>query len=164
MKRHRKLSTASASMQLLLLAPPPAATHPATLQSSASEFPQVESCALLPSLSFRGSAKSNCLGRESRNEAHLCRSDSAEMQTPLGAHDASGRMLMAARKRLQLTTAFFFFFKSWIVCTNQQFILHPNPDCCLPSSFNRNHFLIFLTFISHVTAVCQFWTICVMTA
>lgn len=36
------------------------AAGPATLQSSASEFPQDESCALLPSRSFGGSVKSNC--------------------------------------------------------------------------------------------------------
>lgn len=36
------------------------AAAPATLQSSASEFPQDESCALLPSRSFGGSVKSNC--------------------------------------------------------------------------------------------------------
>lgn len=45
-------------------AEPQAATHSTTLQSSASEFPQVESCALLPSLSFGGSTKSNCLWGE----------------------------------------------------------------------------------------------------
>lgn len=54
------LSTANAGVLLLTL--PPVATHPTTLQSSASEFPQVESCALLPSLSFGGLTKSNCLG------------------------------------------------------------------------------------------------------
>lgn len=67
---------------MLLLARPSATTHPTTLQSSASEFPQVESCVLLPSLSFGGSTKSNCLGgRESKNEAHVCESGSAELQT-----------------------------------------------------------------------------------
>lgn len=81
MKQHRNLSAASAGMRLLL-APPPAATHPATLQSSASEFPQVESRALLPSLSFWGAAKSNCLGRESRNEAHWQKQISRNANTP----------------------------------------------------------------------------------
>lgn len=68
-----KLSRVHAGM-LLVNSPP---THPTTLQSSASEFPQVESCILLPSLSFGGSTKSNCLG-ESKNEAHECGSGSAE--------------------------------------------------------------------------------------
>lgn len=39
---------------------PRQAAGAATLQSSASEFPQDESCALLPSRSFGGSVKSNC--------------------------------------------------------------------------------------------------------
>lgn len=64
--------------------------HPTTLQSSASEFPQAESCALLPSLSFWGSAKSNCLrgvgGGESKNEACTCRSSSTDMHTPVSVH------------------------------------------------------------------------------
>lgn len=80
----------------LLLTPPPATKHPSTLQSSASELPQVDSCALLPSLSFWGSAKSDCLGRKSSNEAQLCRSSSAETQIPADVNEASGRMLMPA--------------------------------------------------------------------
>lgn len=58
-------------MQLLTRTLPLADTHPTTLQSSASEIPQVESCALLPSLSLGGSTKSNCFrgtGGESKNE------------------------------------------------------------------------------------------------
>lgn len=44
-----------------------------------------------------------------------CRSSSAEMQTPVGVHDAGGRMLMSMRKWLELTVAFLL--KSWIICT-----------------------------------------------
>lgn len=93
-------STANAGVLPLPPALAPAATHPTTLQSSASEFPQVESCALLPSLSFGGSTKSNCLGGKSKNEAHMCTSRSAEMHTPQSVHvrEVNGKVLLYVTK------------------------------------------------------------------
>lgn len=79
--RQHKLSTADSGM-LLPLALPPAAARPTTLQSSASEFPQEESCALLPSPSFGGSTKSNCLEGRVRMKLTCAEAVSAEMQTP----------------------------------------------------------------------------------
>lgn len=114
---------------------PPATKHPSTLQSSASELPQVDSCALLPSLSFWGSAKSDCLGRKSSSEAQLCRSSSAETQIPADVNEASGGMLMSAFFCKFLNTWFIAcqFQRKWngLVCewrflvNMQAYVLHP---------------------------------------